>query len=68
MKSAARKTKPGAGKTVTKRKPKKQAIVLSYRRGAACPQCKTGRLDYNGLLELACDKCDFVLSGGAGCT
>lgn len=39
------------------------------RRGDLCPNCGQGRLDYNGLLELACEHCGFVLSGSAGgCT
>jgi uncharacterized protein (DUF983 family) len=45
-------------------------LILSspLRRGDACPKCKTGRLDYNGLLELACERCGFVLPLGAGCS
>lgn len=38
------------------------------RRGAPCPQCHKGRLDYNGLLELECPECGFSSSSGAGCT
>ena len=68
MRTTIRKSKPGVGKTAPKRKRKTQSVSVTYRRGAACPQCHIGRLDYNGLLELACDKCDFALSGGAGCT
>jgi uncharacterized protein (DUF983 family) len=36
----------------------------SIRSGAACPNCGQGELDYNGLLDLECPACGFVLSGG----
>jgi hypothetical protein len=38
------------------------------RPGDLCPQCGQGRLDYNGVLLLACDTCDYVLGEGGGCT
>ena len=38
------------------------------RPGGPCPRCGTGRLDYNGLLELECPACGYVIGGGAGCT
>jgi uncharacterized protein (DUF983 family) len=38
------------------------------RRGSTCPHCNEGKLDYNGLLELECDKCGYSLSSGAGCS
>ncbi|NCP87276.1 hypothetical protein GW781_05775 [bacterium] len=37
-------------------------------RGAVCPQCGQGILDYNGMLELECPRCGFSTSAGAGCT
>ena len=33
------------------------------RSGALCPRCHLGRLDYNGLLELACPECGYTLAG-----
>jgi uncharacterized protein (DUF983 family) len=36
--------------------------------GARCPQCGTGILDYDGLLNLACAFCGFNIGGGGGCT
>jgi hypothetical protein len=33
------------------------------RAGDLCPQCKEERLDYNGLLNLACPKCGYALGG-----
>jgi len=38
------------------------------RPGADCPRCGAGRMDYNGLLELECVQCGYVISGGGGCT
>lgn len=36
--------------------------------GDPCPKCQAGRLDYDGVLNLACDRCGYALNGGAGCT
>ena len=33
------------------------------RAGELCPQCQTERLDYDGLLNLACPKCGVVAGG-----
>ena len=33
------------------------------RPGDLCPKCGEGRLDYNGLLNLACPKCGYALGG-----
>jgi hypothetical protein len=33
------------------------------RSGDPCPHCRTGRLDYDGLLNLACSDCGYVLAG-----
>jgi hypothetical protein len=38
------------------------------RRGAFCPKCTEGILDYNGLLELECPHCGYTEGSGAGCT
>jgi uncharacterized protein (DUF983 family) len=38
------------------------------RTGDTCPQCGSGRLDYNGVLLLACDACGYALGEGGGCT
>jgi hypothetical protein len=32
--------------------------------GDLCPKCKVERLDYDGLLNLACPKCGLVQTGG----
>jgi uncharacterized protein (DUF983 family) len=32
--------------------------------GQRCPQCKKGRLDYDGLLQLACPICGYVADAG----
>jgi uncharacterized protein (DUF983 family) len=31
--------------------------------GSICPQCGVGKLDYDGLLNLACGECGYTLSG-----
>lgn len=33
------------------------------RPGELCPQCREGRLDYDGLLNLVCPKCGYALGG-----
>ncbi|MBN2549308.1 MAG: hypothetical protein JXB15_09130 [Anaerolineales bacterium] len=40
---------------------------LPPRAGDLCPQCHSGRLDYDGLLNLVCPLCGYT-AGGAGCT
>lgn len=42
--------------------------TIELRVGDICPQCQVGRLDYDGVLNLACSQCGYSLSGGAGCT
>jgi hypothetical protein len=55
---------PPAGLTA----PSARVIFVEPRSGQACPRCSQGKLDYNGLLELECPLCGYVISGGAGCT
>ena len=31
--------------------------------GDPCPKCGEGRLDYNGLLNLVCNRCDYEQGG-----
>ena len=31
--------------------------------GDICPECSMGQLDYDGMLNLACSKCGYTLSG-----
>jgi hypothetical protein len=33
------------------------------RSGDLCPVCRQGRLDYDGLLNLSCEKCGYSLGG-----
>jgi uncharacterized protein (DUF983 family) len=46
----------------------KPESIRPPRRGDVCPNCGAGKLDYNGVLDLACENCGYSLSGGAGCT
>lgn len=48
--------------------PKLPETDAPLRRGAACPQCGVGTLDYNGLLQLECPACGFVNGEAGGCT
>ena len=36
---------------------------VHLRSGDLCPTCRVERLDYDGLLNLACPKCGYALSG-----
>jgi hypothetical protein len=31
--------------------------------GSKCPECKTGTLDYDGMLNLTCVRCGYSLAG-----
>lgn len=33
------------------------------RSGDICPQCDAGKLDYDGMLNLACPKCGYAVGG-----
>jgi hypothetical protein len=37
--------------------------VALLRSGDLCPICQTARLDYDGLLNLACPTCGYALGG-----
>jgi hypothetical protein len=37
--------------------------ILEPRPGDTCPRCKEGKLDYDGMLNLSCDRCDYSLAG-----
>ena len=36
---------------------------IDLRSGDLCPKCRVERLDYDGLLNLACAACGYSLSG-----
>lgn len=48
--------------------PEQLTIERPPRAGDLCPQCQSERLDYDGLLNLACPGCGYTFGGGAGCT
>ena len=65
-----------AGEQINKlNDPKEMALIVEHagpspvktsreaRAGDLCPQCQEGRLDYDGLLNLACPKCGYALGG-----
>ena len=37
--------------------------VHNPKAGDRCPRCKAGKLDYDGLLNLVCQKCGYTLAG-----
>jgi hypothetical protein len=38
-------------------------VTGKLRAGDLCPQCKQGRLDYDGLLNLSCTQCGYAVGG-----
>jgi hypothetical protein len=36
--------------------------------GDICPACRVGRIDYDGTLNLVCERCGWRASGGGACT
>jgi len=48
--------------------PAPEKVEVALKRGAACPLCASGTLDYNGVLELECPRCGFKSGSGGGCT
>jgi hypothetical protein len=37
--------------------------TAELRAGDTCPHCRKGKLDYDGLLNLACPQCGYSLGG-----
>ncbi len=42
--------------------------VKAVQVGDLCPTCHEGRLDYDGMLNLACPKCGTVINTGGAFT
>lgn len=40
-----------------------QAPLEEPHPGDLCPKCGIGVLDYDGMLNLVCDRCGFVITG-----
>lgn len=53
---------------VARCKPGENPVVDPLKPGDFCPICQEGRMDYDGLLNLACNECGYTLSEAAGCT
>ncbi len=34
------------------------------RSGDTCPRCQTGKMEYDGLLNLTCTQCGYTIGGG----
>jgi len=43
-------------------------VFVEPRSGMLCPRCRKARLDYNGMIELECPSCGFVINSGAPCS
>lgn len=69
--SGARKQEPGkiwqnqAGASLLMESPEESALEDhgELRAGDLCPRCGKARLDYDGLLNLACPECGYALGG-----
>lgn len=48
--------------------PETHTAAKPLHKGELCPNCGEGRLEYNGLLQLACPVCGFVNGEGGSCT
>lgn len=44
--------------------PQAQKPVHNPGPSLTCPNCREGKLHYDGCLNLACDQCGYVLNGG----
>jgi len=40
-----------------------EEIATRLQSGDLCPSCLQGRMNYNGLLNLECDKCKYTVGG-----
>lgn len=47
-----------------RRKTRQMQACRAPHPGGKCPQCRRGRLDINGLLQLYCPNCGYVADGG----
>ena len=47
---------------------KGEGIVKVLRVGGLCPTCQDDRLDYDGMLNLACPNCGAVVNTGGAFT
>jgi ribosomal protein L37AE/L43A len=40
-----------------------EELTSEPRPGDTCPQCKEGKLDYDSMLNLSCDRCGYSVAG-----
>jgi hypothetical protein len=40
-----------------------EEVTSEPRSGDTCPQCKEGKLDYDGMLNLSCERCGYSVAG-----
>jgi uncharacterized protein (DUF983 family) len=38
--------------------------ICHLRSGDTCPRCQTGKMEYDGLLNLTCIQCGYIIGGG----
>jgi len=43
--------------------PAEEKVQVELHPGDACPECKEGTLDYDGMLNLSCDRCGYSIGG-----
>jgi ribosomal protein L37AE/L43A len=44
----------------------KQTCAIDYtppEAGEKCPECKKGTLEFDGMLNIVCSECDYVIAG-----
>ena len=56
-------TAPFSHQQVAKGNGEWKTKVKRIRAGLTCPKCNAARLDYNGLLQLACPRCGVIEAG-----
>jgi ribosomal protein L37AE/L43A len=38
-------------------------VLENLKAGDSCPACRSAKIDYDGLLNLCCEQCNYTLAG-----
>ncbi len=63
MKQPAQSDLPFAVQLALEGSPEPARPSPTLHQGDLCPQCKAGRLEYDGMLNLGCPRCGYALGG-----